>query len=238
MIYRKTRLSRRRMIWLLTHPLPHSPVSKLALFHSLRVCRRPRLLTGVGGAKSYNCEKAWSFINHSILLTLSIPPVLLPFDIPSHFPFYFVICFLFPIEVPHILCFLVSSPLLLPPSPSHFIFYLLPSIFPIYILTYPFLSSFSFLLQPIFYLLSSIFHPHIFPSSLTFGLRVLILPLLPFSFSFSHISSPFLPHHLRDLFTATPLSPLPSPPRKIGLIEVDARSSESFSHIGIFNPAL
>ncbi len=51
---------------------PTSPVSKLSLFLSLIVCRRSSLLTGEGGrggrgAKSYEHEKAWPSINHSIL---------------------------------------------------------------------------------------------------------------------------------------------------------------------------
>jgi hypothetical protein len=37
------------MIWLLAQPLPPSPVSKLSLFLSLPVCRRPSLLTGEEG---------------------------------------------------------------------------------------------------------------------------------------------------------------------------------------------
>ncbi len=46
----RTRLSRRRMIWLLSHPFP-SPVtvSRLYLFLSLPVCRRSSLPTGEGG---------------------------------------------------------------------------------------------------------------------------------------------------------------------------------------------
>jgi hypothetical protein len=59
------------MIWLLIHPLPPSPVSKLSLFLSLNECRRSSLLSeeggdGAGGAKSHDCEKACSSINHSI----------------------------------------------------------------------------------------------------------------------------------------------------------------------------
>ncbi len=66
----RTRLSWRRMIWLLT--LTPSPVSKMSLFLSLPVFRLSSLLTGEvwggggGGAKSYNREKAWSSTNHSI----------------------------------------------------------------------------------------------------------------------------------------------------------------------------
>ncbi len=50
-----------------------SPVDKLSLFLSLPVCRRSRLLTGVGvrggerGAKSYDGKKTCSSINHLIL---------------------------------------------------------------------------------------------------------------------------------------------------------------------------
>ncbi len=43
----RTRLSRHRMIRLLSHPL--SPVSKLSLFLSLPMCRRSSFLTGEGG---------------------------------------------------------------------------------------------------------------------------------------------------------------------------------------------
>ena len=62
----RTRLSRCRMIWLLPRPPSFpSPVSKLSLFLSLHVCRRSSLPNG--GAKSYDSERAWSSINHSIL---------------------------------------------------------------------------------------------------------------------------------------------------------------------------
>ncbi len=47
-------------------PSPFS-VSKLSLFLNLPVCRRSSLLTGGGGTISYDGEKAWSSINHSIL---------------------------------------------------------------------------------------------------------------------------------------------------------------------------
>ncbi len=50
------------MIWLLADPLN---VSKLSLFLGLPVCRGSRV--EVGGAKSYDHEQAWPFINHSIL---------------------------------------------------------------------------------------------------------------------------------------------------------------------------
>jgi hypothetical protein len=46
--FERTRLSRRRMIWLLPHQL-HPPASILSLFLSLPVCRRSSLLTGEGG---------------------------------------------------------------------------------------------------------------------------------------------------------------------------------------------
>ncbi len=63
-----------RMIRVLAHPPPPPPpVSKLSLFLSLLVYRRSRFLTGEEegsggrGAKSYDREKAWSSINHSLL---------------------------------------------------------------------------------------------------------------------------------------------------------------------------
>jgi hypothetical protein len=69
----RTRLSRRRMIWLLAHPLT-SPVRKLDRRYtgSLRretICIRERG-EGEGGAKLYDGEKAWSSINHSKLSCL------------------------------------------------------------------------------------------------------------------------------------------------------------------------
>jgi hypothetical protein len=68
---KRTRLSCSQMIRLLAHPLPPSPVSKLFLLLILP-CMSPVELTdgrGVGGvgAKSYDGEKTWSPINHSIL---------------------------------------------------------------------------------------------------------------------------------------------------------------------------
>ncbi len=57
--------------WYGSYPPPSR--HKLSLFLSLPVCRRSSLLTerrrewGVGGAKSYDGEKAWSSVNHSIL---------------------------------------------------------------------------------------------------------------------------------------------------------------------------
>ncbi len=59
------------MIRLLSHP---SPVRKLCLFLSLPVCCQSSLMERGGGGKSYDGEKAWSYINHSIL-----------FDQISHF---------------------------------------------------------------------------------------------------------------------------------------------------------
>jgi hypothetical protein len=50
---------------------PPSPVSKLSLILSLPVCRRSSSLTGEraggGGAKSYDDEKIWYSMIHSIL---------------------------------------------------------------------------------------------------------------------------------------------------------------------------
>ncbi len=60
----KTRLSRRRRIWLLFHSLSRQQLS------SQSSCCQPSLLLwggDVGGAKSYDDETAWSSINHSIL---------------------------------------------------------------------------------------------------------------------------------------------------------------------------
>jgi hypothetical protein len=56
----------------LAPPPPPFPVSKLSLLYSLPVCRPSSLLTkergrGGGGAKSYDSEKAWSSIIHSVL---------------------------------------------------------------------------------------------------------------------------------------------------------------------------
>ncbi len=46
---RRTRLSRHRMIWLLPHPLPSTPVSKLSVFLCLPVCRWSSFTGGGGG---------------------------------------------------------------------------------------------------------------------------------------------------------------------------------------------
>ncbi len=67
-----TRFTCSYMIWDLPHPLPSSPESKLSLFLSIPG-RGSNLLTeygegrGRGGAKSHDREKAWPYINHSIL---------------------------------------------------------------------------------------------------------------------------------------------------------------------------
>jgi hypothetical protein len=66
----RTRLSRRRMIWLHLHPLP-PPVSILSLILSF-LCVAFELtygrgVGGGGGAKSCDGKKAWSCINHSLL---------------------------------------------------------------------------------------------------------------------------------------------------------------------------
>jgi hypothetical protein len=59
------------MIWLLSYPLPPTPMIKLSLFLSLPVFCRSSLLAGRGGGgvgiKSFDSEKAWSSINYSIL---------------------------------------------------------------------------------------------------------------------------------------------------------------------------
>jgi hypothetical protein len=68
--------SRGRMIWLLSHPFPPpSPVSKLDRRHTGRLRKRDKLLTGEGGrgAESYDGEKAWSSINHSLFSTFRLP---------------------------------------------------------------------------------------------------------------------------------------------------------------------
>jgi hypothetical protein len=60
--------------WLLPHPSPPSPVSKLSVFLSLPVCHLSSFLTGEaggcrGGAKSYDHEKALPLliIQHSLV---------------------------------------------------------------------------------------------------------------------------------------------------------------------------
>jgi hypothetical protein len=62
------------MIWLLPHPSPLLLLES-CLFFYLPMCRRSSLLMGEeggggGGAKSYDGEKAWSPINHSVLCEL------------------------------------------------------------------------------------------------------------------------------------------------------------------------
>jgi hypothetical protein len=69
-----TRLSRRRMIRLLPHPVP--TISEIDRRHTGRMRKRDILLTekgggGGGGAQSCDGEKAWSSINHSILSGLN-----------------------------------------------------------------------------------------------------------------------------------------------------------------------
>ncbi len=64
------------MIWLLP-PAPHAPlppVSKLHRLHTGRLRKKDNLLTreegeeGAQGARSYDRKKAWSSINHSMLI--------------------------------------------------------------------------------------------------------------------------------------------------------------------------
>ncbi len=64
--WQKTTLSRRRMNWLLTNPIPSLSCPQVSLFLSLPLWRRSGLLTGEG-ANSFDGEKGWSCINHSIL---------------------------------------------------------------------------------------------------------------------------------------------------------------------------
>jgi hypothetical protein len=64
----------------LSPPPPQSPpVSQLDRRHTERLRKRENLLTGEGvgaggGAKSYDNEKSWSYINHSTESTLSVKP--------------------------------------------------------------------------------------------------------------------------------------------------------------------
>jgi hypothetical protein len=76
MIYRGPDFFRRRMIWLLAHPLLHPPslVSKLDRRHTGELRKRDNLPTREGegrGAKSYDGERVWSSINHSVLSALN-----------------------------------------------------------------------------------------------------------------------------------------------------------------------
>jgi hypothetical protein len=67
------------MIWLLPHPLPSPFPAASCLSFSVFLCvARERGEWGVGGAKSYDGEKAWSSIDHSILSAKSkimLPPL-------------------------------------------------------------------------------------------------------------------------------------------------------------------
>jgi hypothetical protein len=72
----RTRLSRRRITWLLSHPLPSLPSASSTGRHTGRLRKCDKNLLGEGGeggegAKSYDGEKAWSSINHSILSALA-----------------------------------------------------------------------------------------------------------------------------------------------------------------------
>jgi hypothetical protein len=70
----RIRLSRRRLNWFLLHLLPTPlPVCKFDRRHTERLSKRYNSLTGAWGgggnergAKSYDGEKAWFSINHSI----------------------------------------------------------------------------------------------------------------------------------------------------------------------------
>jgi hypothetical protein len=79
----RTRLSGRRIIRLLTHPL--STLSRQQIVSlSQSSCVSPVAFTdgrrgeGVSGAKSYDCEKAFPFINHSTVWVT--PNFLFPYD--------------------------------------------------------------------------------------------------------------------------------------------------------------
>jgi hypothetical protein len=73
------------MIWLLAHPLPRFPLVLDPVTHTKgRLGKRDNLLTGGGeggglGVKSYNCKKAQSSINHSILSGIILLYIYLPF---------------------------------------------------------------------------------------------------------------------------------------------------------------
>jgi hypothetical protein len=71
MIYREPDFLARRMIWLLPHPLPPSPDSKLVFLLSQSSCMSP-VDGGGGGRAGYEpkhttARKPWSSIKHSIL---------------------------------------------------------------------------------------------------------------------------------------------------------------------------
>ncbi len=76
MFYRKPGFSRPRMIWQFPHPLPPSLVSSFDRRH--RKTEKERNLAdgrggGGGGANSYDVEKPWSSVNHSILSSRASP---------------------------------------------------------------------------------------------------------------------------------------------------------------------
>jgi hypothetical protein len=66
-------MSRRRMIWLLPHPFPLFPSASCLSFSVFLCIAGQRLPTGEDGEgvedepNSYDGEKTWSFVNHSIL---------------------------------------------------------------------------------------------------------------------------------------------------------------------------
>jgi hypothetical protein len=60
-----------------THSLTPSPVNKLDRRHTGRLRKRDSLMAGKGGglgAESYDCKKAWSSVNHSILSAVPTAP--------------------------------------------------------------------------------------------------------------------------------------------------------------------
>jgi hypothetical protein len=63
-----------RMIWLLAHPLPLSPVSMLSLFLSLPVCRWLSLQTGEGGGDRRGA-KLYDLVLSPISLPTSSKPI-------------------------------------------------------------------------------------------------------------------------------------------------------------------
>ncbi len=71
-------LSYRSMIWLLQSSTPSHPLSRKQAFLNLpvfagRTYRQEMEGGGGGGAKSYDVEKAWSSVNHSIVLGETTP---------------------------------------------------------------------------------------------------------------------------------------------------------------------